>query len=117
MYVATLISALAASLIPPDAPERNELLLHPHSQHPNETEMEEAARKELEEEENAEVLRRAAAQVERYRARDRLVPSRHNVVSIAVVEVSLLGWGREGWLADGFVVFVVVFDDYDEWVG
>ncbi|KAF8603233.1 hypothetical protein BDV93DRAFT_556870 [Ceratobasidium sp. AG-I] len=88
MYVATLISALAASLIPPDAPERNELLLHPHahSQHPNETELEEAIREGAEEEENAEVLRRAAAQVERYRARDRLVPSRHNVVSVAVVE-------------------------------
>lgn len=91
MYIATLISALAASLIPPDAPERNEMLLHlhAHSQHPNETEMEETMRKEAEEEENAEVLRRAAAQVERYRARDRLVPSRHNVVSIAVVEVSV----------------------------
>ena len=47
-------------------------------------------RKEAEEEENAEVLKRAAAQVERYRARDRLVPSRHNVVSVAVIEVSCL---------------------------
>ncbi|KAG9096358.1 hypothetical protein FRC06_008750 [Ceratobasidium sp. 370] len=88
MYIATLITALAASLIPPDVSERNELVnparnLNPN---PNETEMEEAARKAMEEEESAEVLRRAAAQVERYRSRDRLVPSRHNVISIAVVE-------------------------------
>ncbi|QRV80287.1 bromodomain associated protein [Ceratobasidium sp. AG-Ba] len=84
MYIATLITALAASLIPPDMSERNELINPAHN--PDESEMEEVARKMAEEEENTEVLRRAAAQVERYRSRDRLVPSRHNSISIAVVE-------------------------------
>ncbi|KAG8708250.1 hypothetical protein FRC09_001362 [Ceratobasidium sp. 395] len=88
MYIATLITALAASLIPPDASERNELInpTRNPNPNPNETEIEEAMRKAMEEEESAEVLRRAAGQVERYRSRDRLVPSRHNVISIAVVE-------------------------------
>ncbi|KEP50373.1 transcription initiation factor TFIID subunit 2 [Rhizoctonia solani 123E] len=82
MYVATLITALGAALIPPDASERNELA-HNHTV---EMEMEEATRRQMEEDENAEVLRRAVTQVERYRARDRLVPSRHNVISIAAIQ-------------------------------
>ncbi|GAB1524178.1 hypothetical protein RhiTH_007331 [Rhizoctonia solani] len=82
MYIATLITALGTALIPPDVSERNELA-HNHTV---EMEMEEAMRRQMEEDENAEVLRRAVTQVERYRARDRLVPSRHNVISIAAIQ-------------------------------
>lgn len=96
MYIATLITALAASLIPPDVSERNELVnsARNSNMNPNETEMEEAMRTAMEEEESSEVLRRAAAQVERYRSRDRLVPSRHNVISIAAIEVCLVYRGK-----------------------
>ncbi|KAG8714750.1 hypothetical protein FRC11_007261 [Ceratobasidium sp. 423] len=100
MYVATLITALGTALIPPDASERNELA-HNHTV---EMEMEEAMRKQMEEEENAEVLRRAVTQVERYRARDRLVPSRHNVISIAAIQ-----WWRTKALIQ--YIFAVVAHD------
>ncbi|KAB5593213.1 Transcription initiation factor TFIID subunit 2 [Ceratobasidium theobromae] len=82
LYIATLITALGIALIPPDASERNELA-HNHAV---EMEMEEAMRRQVEDEESAEVLRRAVTQVERYRARDRLVPSRHNVISVAAIQ-------------------------------
>ncbi|KAF8753693.1 Peptidase family M1 domain [Rhizoctonia solani] len=52
MYIATLITALGTALIPPDVSERNELA-HNHTV---EMEMEEAMRRQMEEDENAEVL-------------------------------------------------------------
>lgn len=42
----------------------------------------------LEKTQEAELLRDALIEVERYREMDRLVPSMHNVVSIAALEVS-----------------------------
>ena len=39
---------------------------------------------------DAGLLQQAAAEIDRYRSMDRLIPSVHNVVSIATIEVGVL---------------------------
>ena len=69
-----MISALSTALVPNSPPERGELTAE--------------ARTEVNAEDK-ELLDQAVSEVERYRNMDRLVPSAHNVVTIAALEVSL----------------------------
>jgi transcription initiation factor TFIID subunit 2 len=72
-YVCSLISALAAAVVPTRPPERNEL-----------------ATTEItgqQTEEDAQLLNEAISEVQRYQSMDRLIPSVHNIVTIATLEV------------------------------
>ncbi|KAI6031377.1 hypothetical protein BKA83DRAFT_4199448 [Pisolithus microcarpus] len=75
-YICTLISCVACALVPTASPERGELL-----------------REEVRSEQTAEDvnwLKQAVEEVNRYKSMDRLIPSPHNVVTIAVLEFYLL---------------------------
>lgn len=75
-YICTLISCAACALVSTAPPERGELL-----------------REEVRSEQTAEdvnLLKQAVEEVNRYKSMDRLIPSPHNVVSIAVLEFYLL---------------------------
>ncbi|KAI6012544.1 hypothetical protein F5J12DRAFT_818579 [Pisolithus orientalis] len=72
-YICTLISCAACALVSTAPPERGELL-----------------REEVRSEQTAEdvnLLKQAVEEANRYKSMDRLIPSPHNVVSIAVLEV------------------------------
>jgi transcription initiation factor TFIID subunit 2 len=72
-YICTLISAAAAAAVSTASPERGELLTS-----------------EIQSEHNAEdsnLLKQIVAEVDRYRNMDRLIPSTHNSVTIAAMEV------------------------------
>ena len=71
--MSTIISSLACACVSSVPPERGEFL-------PAESRSDQNA-------EDHELLRVARAEVERYRSMDRLVPSAHNVVTIAALEV------------------------------
>jgi transcription initiation factor TFIID subunit 2 len=73
LYICTIISALACACISTVPPERGEFLP--------------TASRSDQNDEDHELLRLARAEVERYRSMDRLVPSTHNVVTIAALEV------------------------------
>jgi transcription initiation factor TFIID subunit 2 len=68
------VSALACATIPTAAPERGEL-----SQSEVTTELTG---------EDQDLLKQATEEVDRYRSMDRLIPSPHNIVTIAALEVS-----------------------------
>lgn len=72
-YICTLISAAAAATVSIASPERGELLpsevLNEHN------------------DEDAKLLKQIVAEVDRYRSMDRLIPSPHNSVTIAAMEV------------------------------
>ena len=72
-YICTILSALACATVSTAPPERGELL-------PTEVPTEPNA-------EDAELIKLAIAEVDRYRSMDRLIPSPHNVVTIAALEV------------------------------
>ena len=74
LYVANLVSSLGCALVSTTPPERGELL-------PQVSKAQQNA-------EDAELLRLAVEEVERYRNMDRLIPSTHNVVTIAALEVT-----------------------------
>ncbi|KAG8894105.1 hypothetical protein FRB99_001519, partial [Tulasnella sp. 403] len=76
LYISTLIAAVGASLLPIVTPEQSQLIAT--TQAPQEKTQ------------AAELLKAAAMEVERYREMDRLVPSLHNVVSIAALEWNLM---------------------------
>ena len=75
LYICNIISALATATVPSSPPERGELTSE--------------AKTEVNEEDK-ELLKQAVSEVVRYRNMDRLVPSAHNVVTIAALEVSFL---------------------------
>jgi transcription initiation factor TFIID subunit 2 len=68
-----VISALSTALVPNSPPERGELATE--------------ARTEVNGEEK-DLLEQAVSEIVRYMNMDRLVPSAHNVVTIAALEVS-----------------------------
>lgn len=72
-YICTIISAAACSNVSTAAPERGELL-------PSEVRVEHNA-------EDEELLKQTLTEVDRYRSMDRLIPSVHNIVTIAALEV------------------------------
>ncbi|KZS93535.1 hypothetical protein SISNIDRAFT_441399 [Sistotremastrum niveocremeum HHB9708] len=76
LYISSLISALATAVVPNVPPERGELVS-------DETRTEQSA-------EDRELLAAAVAEVDRYRSMDRLVPSTHNIVTIAALEFNLI---------------------------
>ncbi|KAF8527429.1 hypothetical protein BU17DRAFT_39590 [Hysterangium stoloniferum] len=76
LYICTIISALACACISTVPPERGEFLP--------------TASRSDQNEEDHQLLRLARAEVERYRTMDRLVPSAHNVVTIAALEWNLI---------------------------
>ncbi|KAJ3830293.1 hypothetical protein F5880DRAFT_1516515 [Lentinula raphanica] len=71
-YICTIISAAACSNVSTTAPERGELL-------PSEVRVEHNA-------EDEELLKQTLTEVDRYRSMDRLIPSVHNIVTIAALE-------------------------------
>jgi transcription initiation factor TFIID subunit 2 len=73
LYVCTIIAALAGASVPTKPPERNEIAA-------GEVRVEHTP-------EDARLLQTALAEVDRYRSMDRLIPSAHNVVTIASIEV------------------------------
>lgn len=74
-YICTLISAAACAAVSTMPPERGELL-------PSEVRSEQSA-------EDADIMKRTVAEVERYRSMDRLIQSPHNIVTIAALEVRI----------------------------
>ena len=74
MYISSLISALATATVSSVPPERGILVAGEATPLLNA--------------EDHDLLRVAAAEVDRYRSMDRLVPSAHNIVTIAALEVS-----------------------------
>ncbi|KAI0049299.1 hypothetical protein FA95DRAFT_1538598 [Auriscalpium vulgare] len=75
-YICTLVSALACASVSTLPPERGELF-------PTETTNEQSS-------EEANLLKESLAEVDRYRSMDRLIPSPHNVVTIAALEFRLI---------------------------
>ena len=72
-YIATLISALACVTVSTATPEHGELTRTEAKLDQNE--------------EDVELLKSALTEVDRYRSMDRLIPSVHNVVTVAALEV------------------------------
>ncbi|KAL5494783.1 hypothetical protein ACEPAI_245 [Sanghuangporus weigelae] len=75
-YIATLVTALACSTVSTVPPERGELTL--------------SVPKFEQSGEDYELLQAALIEVERYRSMDRLIPSVHNVVTIASLEFHIM---------------------------
>ncbi|KAJ4485637.1 hypothetical protein J3R30DRAFT_3440949 [Lentinula aciculospora] len=75
-YICTIISAAACSNVSTAAPERGELL-------PSEVRVEHNA-------EDEELLKQTVTEVDRYRSMDRLIPSVHNIVTIAALEFHMV---------------------------
>lgn len=75
-YISAIISAAACASVSTAPPERGEIL-------PSEVRSEHTA-------EDLDLLRQTLGEVDRYRSMDRLIPSPHNVVTIAALEVSPL---------------------------
>ncbi|KAH9929687.1 uncharacterized protein B0H18DRAFT_995740 [Fomitopsis serialis] len=76
LYICTVISALACATISTVPPERGEF-----------TAMDSQP---VQDAQDADLLKQALAEVDRYRSMDRLIPTYHNVVTIAVVEFHLM---------------------------
>ncbi|KAF5392476.1 hypothetical protein D9757_002262 [Collybiopsis confluens] len=74
-YICTIIGAAACANVSTAAPERGELL-------PAEVRVEHTA-------EDQELLKQTLTEVDRYRSMDRLIPSVHNIVTIAALEVGV----------------------------
>ncbi|THH09339.1 hypothetical protein EW145_g2091 [Phellinidium pouzarii] len=75
-YICTLISALACSTVSTAPPEQGELT---RSEPKNDQSVEDTM-----------LLQAAIAEVERYRSMDRLIPSVHNVVTVAALEFHVM---------------------------
>ena len=72
-YISSIISAAACANISTAPPERGELL-------PSQTRTDYAL-------EDMELVKQTRTEVDRYRSMDRLIPSPHNIVTIAALEV------------------------------
>lgn len=72
-YICTIISAAASVAVSTAPPERGELL-------PSEVRVEHNN-------EDAMLVKQTVAEIDRYRSMDRLIPSPHNIVTIAALEV------------------------------
>ncbi|PCH34126.1 hypothetical protein WOLCODRAFT_130217 [Wolfiporia cocos MD-104 SS10] len=75
-YICSIISALACALISAVPPERGEFIATDTQVKPDE--------------EDASLLKQALEEVDRYRSMDRLIPTYHNAVTVAVVEFHLM---------------------------
>ncbi|KAL0951837.1 hypothetical protein HGRIS_008498 [Hohenbuehelia grisea] len=75
-YICTIISAAARALVCITPPERGELLPSEVRQEHNE--------------EDIELVKQTLIEIDRYRSMDRLIPSTHNIVTIAALEFYLL---------------------------
>ncbi|KAF8167444.1 hypothetical protein B0H34DRAFT_792168 [Crassisporium funariophilum] len=75
-YICTIISAAACAVVSTAPPERGELL-------PSETRTEHTA-------EDVDLVKQTRTEVDRYRSMDRLIPSPHNVVTIAALEFHMV---------------------------
>ncbi|KAL0580698.1 hypothetical protein V5O48_001339 [Marasmius crinis-equi] len=75
-YICTIISAASSASLSTAAPERGELL-------PTEVHTEHNA-------EDQELLKMTLAEIDRYRSMDRLIPSIHNIVTVAALEFYML---------------------------
>ncbi|KAI9511720.1 hypothetical protein F5148DRAFT_1168299 [Russula earlei] len=75
-YICTVISALACASVSTVPPERGELF-------PTEVKSDQTS-------EEANLLKQSLSEVDRYRSMDRLIPSPHNVVTIATLEFRLI---------------------------
>lgn len=76
LYICSIISALACATVSTVPPERGEFVT--------------AEARPPMDPEDEKLLKEAVSEVDRYRSMDRLIPSVHNVVSIATIEVSQL---------------------------
>ncbi|KAI9057062.1 hypothetical protein FKP32DRAFT_1598551 [Trametes sanguinea] len=76
LYISTIISSLASATVSTVPPERGEFI-------PSET-------GPVQDPQDAELLKKALAEVDRYRSMDRLIPTFHNVVTVAVIEFHML---------------------------
>ncbi|KAI0652328.1 hypothetical protein C8Q79DRAFT_937038 [Trametes meyenii] len=76
LYICTIISALGSATVSKQPPERGEFISSETGpvQDPQDTEL----------------LKKAISEVNRYRSMDRLIPTFHNVVTIAVIEFHML---------------------------
>jgi len=72
-YICTIIAAAACAVVSTTPPERGELLT-------TEVRTEHNA-------EDADLVKQTIAEVDRYRSMDRLIPSFHNIVTTAALEV------------------------------
>lgn len=75
LYICSIINALACATVSTVPPERGEFVTADTRPPMDPT--------------DAGLLQQATAEIDRYRSMDRLIPSVHNVVSIATLEVSL----------------------------
>jgi len=73
-YICTIIAAAACAGVSTTPPERGEILT-------TEIRTEHNA-------EDADLVKQTVAEVDRYRSMDRLIPSHHNIVTIASLDVS-----------------------------
>ena len=74
-YICATISALACATVSTVPPERGEFT---------------AQSDPMQDVQDGDLLKQALAEVDRYRSMDRLIPSYHNVVTVAVIEVNEL---------------------------
>ncbi|KAF5352665.1 hypothetical protein D9756_005839 [Leucocoprinus leucothites] len=81
-YICTIISAASYAAVSVAPPERGELL-------PSEIRSEQTA-------EDKELTKQTISEIDRYRSMDRLIPSPHNIVTIATLEENSDGVYREG---------------------
>ncbi|KAF8899169.1 hypothetical protein BD779DRAFT_64933 [Infundibulicybe gibba] len=75
-YICSIVSAAARATVSIAPPERGELL-------PSEVKIEHNA-------EDADLVKQTMAEVDRYRSMDRLIPSPHNIVTIAALEFYMI---------------------------
>ncbi|OCH90063.1 hypothetical protein OBBRIDRAFT_793679 [Obba rivulosa] len=76
LYICTIISALACATISTVPPERGEFIS--------------TESQPVQDAQDVDLLKQALAEVDRYRSMDRLIPSYHNVVTVAVIEFYLM---------------------------
>lgn len=75
-YICSIISALACATISTVPPERGEFTA--------------TDSQPVQDVQDADLLKQALAEVDRYRSMDRLIPTYHNVVTVAVIEFHLM---------------------------
>ncbi|EIW64059.1 uncharacterized protein TRAVEDRAFT_55102 [Trametes versicolor FP-101664 SS1] len=76
LYISTVISALGYAIVSAVPPERGEFVSSENGPVPDL--------------QDAELLKLALSEVDRYRSMDRLIPTFHNVVTVAVIEFHML---------------------------
>ncbi|KAI0660528.1 hypothetical protein C8Q70DRAFT_976084 [Cubamyces menziesii] len=76
LYICTIISALGCATVSTVPPERGEFISSESGP--------------VQDPQDAELLKKALSEVDRYRSMDRLIPTFHNVVTVAVIEFHML---------------------------